>query len=237
MGCSNVWSRPSSGWGGLCFAERKWLKPDIALFVFPVKTRDHFPLIFYLFFLRDQADIFNLSSFLLYRCFLWSCCGKDRVHDIICFVLESSKILALTGVTALDLLPARCNDCTTPPTLHPICPAAPSRCPHPPSPSLTPYSLPQRWYPYSISTAGCGVLGDWGLGGGMWLLGNQVELFLASHLQDSSPITTGEKPFPLTLKTHNTSSFKNKKLPKPKTFVENTRSSVYQRGLLQEILL
>jgi hypothetical protein len=71
----------------------------------------------------------------------------------------------------------------------------------------------------------------------MWLLGNQVELFLASHLQDSSPITTGEKPFPLTLKTHNTSSFKNKKLPKPKTFVENTRSSVYQRGLLQEILL
>lgn len=50
LGCSNVWSRPSSGWGGLCFAERKWLKPDIALFVFPVKTRDHFPLIFYLFF-------------------------------------------------------------------------------------------------------------------------------------------------------------------------------------------
>lgn len=29
--------------------ERKWLKPDIALFVFPVKKRDHFPLIFYLF--------------------------------------------------------------------------------------------------------------------------------------------------------------------------------------------
>lgn len=47
--CSNVWSRPSSAWGGLCFAERKWFKPDIALFVFPVKTRDHFPLIFFFF--------------------------------------------------------------------------------------------------------------------------------------------------------------------------------------------
>lgn len=44
------------------FAERKWLEPDTALFVFPVKKRDHFPLIFYLFF-REQADIFNSSSF------------------------------------------------------------------------------------------------------------------------------------------------------------------------------
>lgn len=46
----------------MCFAERKWLQPDMALFAFPVKKRDDFPLIFYLFF-RDQADIFNSSSF------------------------------------------------------------------------------------------------------------------------------------------------------------------------------
>lgn len=44
--------------------ERKWLKPDIALFVFPVKKRDQFTFLFYLFF-RDEADIFNFSSFLL----------------------------------------------------------------------------------------------------------------------------------------------------------------------------
>lgn len=28
--------------GGMCSAERKWLRPDIILFVFPVKKKDHF---------------------------------------------------------------------------------------------------------------------------------------------------------------------------------------------------
>lgn len=43
------------------FAERKWFQPDITLFACPLKKKDDFPL-FYLFF-RDQADIFNSSSF------------------------------------------------------------------------------------------------------------------------------------------------------------------------------
>lgn len=43
-GCCGVWSRPGSaqgGWpaGAMCFAEGKRLKPDIALFVFPVKKK------------------------------------------------------------------------------------------------------------------------------------------------------------------------------------------------------
>ena len=64
-----AWSRPMSAWGGWpvggrCFAEQKWLKPDITLFAFPVKIRDHFTFLFYLFF-RDQSDIFNSTSFLL----------------------------------------------------------------------------------------------------------------------------------------------------------------------------
>lgn len=54
--CSRRWL------GGLGFAERKWLNLDMALFVFPGKNRDHFPLFFYF---RDQADSFNSSSFLL----------------------------------------------------------------------------------------------------------------------------------------------------------------------------
>lgn len=77
--------------GGMCFAERKWLKPDIALFVSPVKKRDHFTLLFYLCF-RDQAVIFNSSSFLLSTGV--SCGGavrKNRAHDILSFVPEISK--------------------------------------------------------------------------------------------------------------------------------------------------
>lgn len=75
----------------MCFAERKWLKPDIVLFVFPVKKRDHFTFLFYLFF-RDQADIFNSSSFLLSTGVSYSVAvRKDRAHDIISFVPEISK--------------------------------------------------------------------------------------------------------------------------------------------------
>lgn len=46
----------------VCFAERKWLQSDIALFAFPVKKRGDFPLIFYLFLGIRQIFLILLAS-------------------------------------------------------------------------------------------------------------------------------------------------------------------------------
>lgn len=98
------------GGGGRGFTERKWLNPDRALFVFFGKNRDHF---FSSFIFRDQADIFNSSSFLLSTGVSYSnVLGKARAHDLTCFVPESPESLLWpvcattdpSGLEALDLL-------------------------------------------------------------------------------------------------------------------------------------
>lgn len=104
LGCLSRWSKPMSAWGqwptgGMCFAERKWLKPDITLFVFPMKKRGHFTFLFYLFF-RVWADIFNSSSFLLSTGVSYGVAlRKDRAHDIISFVPDISKKSPRSGLS------------------------------------------------------------------------------------------------------------------------------------------
>lgn len=96
LGCRSLWARPISAWegwstGGRCFTQRKWLKPEIAVFVFPVKKRGYFTFLFYLF-LRDEADIFNSSSFLLSTGVSYGLAvRKSRARDIISSVPEISK--------------------------------------------------------------------------------------------------------------------------------------------------
>lgn len=81
--------------GGLCFAERKWRKPDTALFVFPVKKRDHFTFLFYLFF-EDQGDIFKSSSFLLSTGVSYGVAvRKGRACDVMSSVPEIFKVSQL----------------------------------------------------------------------------------------------------------------------------------------------
>lgn len=88
------------------FAERKWLKPDITLFVFPRKKRDHFPFLFYLFF-RDQADIFNSSSFRLSTGVSYGVAvRKDKAHDVVSFVPEISKKSLHSGLCAPPQIPS-----------------------------------------------------------------------------------------------------------------------------------